>query len=168
MIRKVQIFIICLTITLIIAGCSSPTDAKKTAHDEQFVEIQLQYGFTDELNTFDGMFTKDLVMDGSITVEFWLSKEDQESIKVLADQVSFFNLPKIIPAISNAAITPDPSPDRLRIRIGNMDNTVVWFYPEDPENNNFKNIIKLSNYIMSIVRNNKIYKTLPEARGGRL
>jgi len=168
MICKIYIFIINLTIIFFIAGCTSPTDIKETAHNEQFVKIQLQYSFADELNTFEGVFTKDLVMDGSITVEFWLSTEDQESIKAIADQLSFFNLPKIISAMPNAVITPDPSPDRLRIQIGNRDNTVVWSYPNDLENKNFKSVIELSTFIMSIVHNNEIYKTLPEARGGRL
>ena len=148
-------------------GCSTTTDTEKS-HDEQFVEVHLQYGFVDEVNTFEGTFTKDLVMDGSITVGFWLSKEDQESIKELADQISFFSIPNNIPAMPGMAISPDPSPDRLRIRFGDLDNTVIWSYPEDPENTEFKKVIELSNHIMSIVRNSEKYKTLPEARGGRL
>ena len=168
MIHKIQIPIICLAIILTMVGCSSTTDTEKTAHDEQFVEVQLQYGFVDELNTFEGTFTKDLVMDGSITVEFWLSNEDQESIKELVDQLSFFSLPNYIPAESGVMVEPNPSPDSLRIRLGSIDKTVVWFYPLDMENTDSKNLIELSNYIMFIVQKSDIYKALPEARGGRL
>ena len=54
---------------LLLFGCSTTTDVEKI-HDEQFVEIHLQYGFVDELHTFEGTFTKDLVLDRSTTVEF--------------------------------------------------------------------------------------------------
>ena len=169
MFHKTNRIVICFVIPFFVKiGCSPSTDIEKTAHDEQFLEIHLQYSFVDELNTFEGTFTKDLVTDGSITVEFWLSKEDQESIKDLAEQVSFFSLPNNIPAMDGVAIRPDPSPVRLRIRCDNMDNTLVWSYPGDPENTDFKNVIELSRHIMSIVRNTEIYKRLPEASGRRL
>jgi hypothetical protein len=138
------------------------------SHDEQYVQIHLQYGFVDELNTFVGTFTKDLVMDGSITVKFWLSKEDQESIKKLAEEVSFFSIPNILPTLPGVRIDPDPSPDILRIKYKDMDNTVVWSYPNDPENTNFDKVIELSLQIMSMVKRSEVYKSLPEARGGRL
>ena len=138
------------------------------SHDEQFIEIHLQYGFVDELNTFEGTFTKDLVMDGSITVEFWLSKEDQESIKELAEKLSFFSIPDTIPAIPGVGMDPDPSPDMLRIKSEDKDNTVVWSYPKDPANTNIEKLIELSEHIMSIVKESDTYKSLPEVRGGRL
>lgn len=160
--------IICVTIFFfLLSGCTTITDIGQS-HEEQFVEIHLQYGFVDELNTFEGTFKKDLVMDGSVTVEFWLSKEDQESIKELADEVSFFSMPNTIPAMPGVGINPDPSPDMLRVKFEDKDNTVVWSYPNDPENTNFNRVIKLSEHIMSIVKNSEIYKSLPEARGARL
>jgi len=67
-------FSICIVIFFfLLSGCGTSTDVEKI-HDEQLVKIHLQFGFVDELNTFEGTFTKDLVMDGSITVEFWFSK----------------------------------------------------------------------------------------------
>ena len=169
MLNNIERFVICFVILFFIkTGCTPSTETEKIAHDEQFVEIHLQYSFVDELNTFEGTFTKDLVMDGSVTLEFWLSKDDQESIMELAEQVSFFSLPNTILPTPGVSIAPDPSPDRLRIKSGDVGNTVNWSYPGDPENKDFKNVIELSNYIMSIVRNTEIYKALPEARGGRL
>ncbi len=151
----------------LLTGCTTTTDVEQS-HDEQFVEIHLQYGFVDELNTFEGTFTKDLVMDGSITVEFWLSKEDQESIKEFAEELSFFSIPNSIPAMPEVGMDPNPSPDMLRIKIEDMDNTVVWFYPNDPENTNFDKVIELAEHVMSFVKESETYKSLPEARGGRL
>lgn len=160
--------LICFAIFFfLLSGCSTTTDVEKT-HDEQSVKIHLQYGFVDELNTFEGTFTKDLVMDGSITVEFWLSKKDQESIRELAEEVSFFSIPNTILAMPGVGMDPNPSPDMLRIKFEEIVNTVEWSYPKDPENANFDKVIELSEHIMSIVKKSEIYKSLPEARGVRL
>ena len=90
-------------ILVITTGCSSLTDIENTAHDPQVVEVHLQYSFLDELNTFEGTLTKDLVMDGSVTVAFWLSIAEQESILEKADQVSFFSLPDTITALASSS-----------------------------------------------------------------
>ena len=161
-------FSICFVIFLfLLSECGTPTDVEKI-HDEQLVKIHLQFGFVDELNTFEGTFTKDLVEDGSITVEFWLPKEDQESIIELAQELSFNSLPDTIPALPGVLITPNPSPDSLRIKFEDMDKTVVWSYPNDSENTDYKKVIELSEHIMSIVKESETYKLLPEARGGRV
>jgi hypothetical protein len=150
------------------AGCSSATEIDTAEHIPQFVEIQLQYGFVDELNTFQGTFTKDLVMDGSVTVTFWLSKADQQAILAKAEELDFFNLPDRMPAPSGVGIQPDPSPDRLRIRTTDEDKTVEWSYPLDPDNASANAIRELSEFIMGIVRQSPVYKTLPDPRGARL
>jgi hypothetical protein len=161
-------FSICFVIFFfLLSGCGTSTDVEKI-HDEQLVKIHLQFGFVDELNTFEGTFTKDLVEDGSITVEFWLPKEDQESIIELAQELSFNSLPDTIPALPGVLITPNPSPDSLRIKFEDMDKTVVWSYPNDSENTDYKKVIELSEHIMSIVKESETYKLLPEARGGRV
>ena len=161
-------FSICFVIFFfLLSGCGTSTDVEKI-HDEQLVKIHLQFGFVDELNTFEGTFTKDLVEDGSITVEFWLPKEDQESIIELAQELSFISLPDTIPALPGVLITPNPSPDSLRIKFEDMDKTVVWSYPNDSENTDYKKVIELSEHIMSIVKESETYKLLPEARGGRV
>ena len=149
-------------------GCSPGTDTETVDHTPQFVEVYLQYGFLDELNTFRGTFTKDLVVDGSITVTFWLSKADQEAILSKAEQLSFFGLPDRIPSLSGVAILPDPSPDRLRIRSADQDKTVEWSYPIDRDNLNANAVQELSEFIMGLVRESPVYKALPDARGARL
>ena len=161
-------FSICFVIFFfLLSGCGTSTDVEKI-HDEQLVKIHLQFGFVDELNTFEGTFTKDLVEDGSITVEFWFSKEDQESIIELAQEVSFFSLPNTIPTKPGVGMDPNPSPDSLRINFEDMDNKVVWSYPNDPEDIDYMKVIELSEHIMSLVKESETYKLLPEARGDRL
>jgi len=85
----------------------------------------------------------------------------------LAQQLSFNSLPDTIPPLPGVLITPDPSPDSLHIKFEDMDKTVVWSYPNDPENTDYNKVIELSEHIMSIVKESETYKLLPEARGGR-
>jgi hypothetical protein len=167
--RVLSLAAFCFVATLFTeAGCLLSTDTETIVHDPQFVEVYLQYGFLDELNTFTGTLTKDLVMDGSITVAFWLSTKDQQSILEAADQLSFFSFPDTFPAQKGVSFQPDPSPDRLRIRSGNRDHTVAWSYPLDPANIQAAGVRGLSEFIFSLVRQSAVYKSLPQARGGRI
>jgi hypothetical protein len=167
MARFLTPFAFCFALALLLgAGCLLSTDSETIVHDPQFVEIYLQHGFLDELNTFGGTLTKDLVMDGSITVAFWLSTEEQQTILERAEQMSFFSLPDTFPAEAGVSINPDPSPDKLRIRSGNRDHTVVWSYPRDPGDTLSAIPRQLSEFIFSIVRQTPTYKALPQPRGG--
>jgi hypothetical protein len=166
---KIRAILFCAAIFFFVRfGCSPSTETETNTHDEQFIQIHLQYGFVDDLNTFTGTFTKDLVKDGSITVEFWLSKSQQECIILKVEQLSFFNLPDKIPPLEGQIIEPNPGPDMLQISYNNLNKTIVWDYPLDPEDNSSKRVIELSDYIMSIVRESQIFKELPLANGARL
>lgn len=155
-------------LTVSASGCSSLNGPEGAAHDPQTVEIHLQYGFINELNTFEGVLTKDLVMDGSVSIAFWMPAGDQVSILENAERLSFFDLPDTIPGLTNAAIDPDPSPDWLRIRSGGRDQMVVWTYPLDPDNVQAAAVQELAEYIFSLVRRSPVYILLPPARGARL
>jgi hypothetical protein len=155
-------------LTVAVSGCSSSSGPEDVAHDPQTVEIHLQYGFLNELNTFEGTLTKDLAMDGSVSVEFWMPAADQDSILEKAEQLSFFDLPDTIPCLTGVAIDPDPSPDWLRIRSRGKDQTVVWTYPLDAHNVQAAAVRELADYIFSLVRRNPVYILLPPARGARL
>ncbi len=45
--------------------------------DPQFVQIYFKYRFNNELNTFESTYQKDLILDGTIKVNFWLTTEEQ-------------------------------------------------------------------------------------------
>ena len=155
-------------LTVTASGCSSSSGPEGVAHDPQTVEIHLQYGFLNELNTFEGTLTKDLVVDGSVSVAFWMPAADQDSILEKAERLSFFDLPDTIPGLTGAAIDPGPSPDWLRIRSGGKDQMVVWTYPLDPDNVQAAAVQELADYIFSVVQRNPVYILLPPARGARL
>ena len=145
-------------------GCDSGSEPLKP--DEQFVKILLQSGFRDEVDTFSGTLTKDLVVDGIITIPFWLTKAEQEAILSELTLENFFNLPDTLPAMQGVTISPNPSPDLLRVEVGGELKTVLWSYPLDPVNQNSQTIIRLTQVIKNVIESKEEFKRLPPAKGG--
>ena len=139
----------------------------------QFLKIHFYYGFGNELNTFEQTYTKDLVLDGYITVDFWLTEAEQESIRNKLQVVNFFSFPDtlIYPIVSDSImvrIEPDPGWQFLRVVDENHDKIVYWRYPF-PEGNEFvARMVELKNLIIDIIEAKSEYQALPPPRGGRL
>jgi len=154
---------------LIIAGCSKTI----TEPDPQLLKIHLYYGFGNELNTFEQTYTKDLVLDGYVTVDFWLTEAEQESISNKLDAVDFFSFPDtLIYQMGSDSIMvriePDPGWQFLRVSDEDRDKIVYWRYPL-PEGNEFvPRLVELKNLIIDIIESKPEYKKLPAAKGGRI
>ncbi|HEX9974492.1 MAG TPA: hypothetical protein VGD14_20660 [bacterium] len=144
-----------------------------TEPEPQLLKIHCYYGFSNELNTFEQTYTKDLVLDGYVTVEFWLTEAEQESIRTKLDVVDFFSFPDtLIYQMGTDSIMvriePDPGWQFLRVADEHRDKIVYWRYPF-PEGNEFvPHLIELKNLIIDIIESKPQYRALPPARGGRL
>ncbi|HEX9658125.1 MAG TPA: hypothetical protein VGB89_14555 [Bacteroidota bacterium] len=134
--------------------------------DPQFVKIQFQYSFSDMIDTFNGTLTKDLILDGSVTIPFWLTTSEQESLLEELDRADFFNLPDTLLSIPGVALEPNPSPDFLRVVANGKNKVVIWSYPIDLATANGQSVMRLSTAIRNIVESKPEYKQLPPARGG--
>ncbi|MDZ7262309.1 MAG: hypothetical protein ONB05_09430, partial [candidate division KSB1 bacterium] len=138
---------------------------------EQFLKIHFYYGFGNELNTFEQTYTKDLVMDGYITVKFWLTETEQQRILEKLWEVDFFHFPDTLkyrmgPDSVMVSFHPDPGWQFLRVAYQNADKMVYWRYPL-PEGNKFVPLLQeLVNLIITIIESKPEYKALPAARGG--
>ncbi|MCI0495347.1 hypothetical protein L0Z72_10105 [candidate division KSB1 bacterium] len=155
--------------SLIMIGCSKTI----TEPDPQFLKIHFYYGFSNELNTFKQTYTKDLVQDGYITVDFWLTEAEQERISNKLDFVDFFNFPdtliyQIGPDSIMVRIEPDPGWQFLRVADENRDKIVHWRYPFPEENEFVPRLMELKNMIIEIIESKPEYRALPPAEGGRI
>jgi hypothetical protein len=162
-------------IVLAIGGCdpgeaplfgSNPADIPDP--DPQFIKIFHQYSFRDTLDTFHGRLTKDLILDGTVTIWFWLTTAEQESLQVELEREQFFAMPDTLFPIPGMDIDPNPSPDVLRVEAGGVEKTVVWIFPLEPSLPHNQSILRLSAAIRRIVESRKEYKQLPQPRGGYL
>jgi hypothetical protein len=154
---------------LFVGNCSKTI----TEPDPQLLKIHLYYGFGNELNTFEQTYTKDLVLDGYITVDFWLTEAEQESIRNKLDVVDFFHFPDtLIYQIGTDSIMvriePDPGWQFLRVADANRDKIVYWCYPFSVENEFVPRLVELKNLIIDIIESKPEYAALPAAKGGRI
>jgi hypothetical protein len=118
------------------------------------------------IDTFNGTLTKDLILDGSVTIPFWLTTSEQESLLEELDRADFFNLPDTLLSIPGVALEPNPSPDFLRVVANGKNKVVIWSYPIDLATANGQSVMRLSTAIRNIVESKPEYKQLPPARGG--
>ena len=144
-------------------------DLKKDIVPNQDIKIFYKYSFKNELNTYDLKLTKDLVLDGTITVDFWLTKEEQEKTILKLEEIDFYNLPDSLTWIKSDSIKPqvDPDPGKqiLKIKYKNQEKQIYWYiinsYPDECEK-----IIKLTKTISDVIFSKPEYKSLPAANGG--
>lgn len=154
---------------LILTGCSKTI----TEPDPQLLTIHFYCVFGNVLDTFEQTYTKDLVMDGYITVDFWLTEIEQERVKNKVNQVDFFSFPDtLIQQIGSdsimVSIHPDPGWKFLRVSDETRDKIIYWRYLL-PEGNEFvPRLVELKNLIIGIIEAKPEYQALPLPRGGRI
>lgn len=158
--------VFCFAALMLVPGCDFGSESKP---DEQFIMILYQYDFQDEVDTFSGTLTKDLVLDGTATIPFWLTTSEQELIVSQAIRSGFFSLPDTLQKLDGSvSVSPDPSPDLLQIETNKQLKTVVWYYPLDTANHDTRAILQLTGTIRNVVESRHEYKRLPPRRGGYL
>jgi len=137
--------------------------------DPQFVQIFFKYGFNNELNTFNNTYKKDLVLDGSVTVTFWLTADEQNRILAKANEIDFFTLPDTLDGDSLlVVIEPNPGFQTIRIKSENNDNIVNWTEPVSHNDPFVIKTLELYRFIISIIEAKPEYKKLPQSRGSYL
>ena len=160
-----------LLFVFVALSCSKNVDPQSVQAVEQEIKIDFKYSFKNQLNTFTQKLTKDLVIDGTITIDFWLTKDEQNLILNKVSETDFFALPDSINWNDNdslnIAISPDPGVQQLRIKYGDNDKTVYWHfinsYPDE-----FERINSLSMFIQKVIESKPDYQKLPKAHGAYL
>jgi len=147
-------------------GCSAPPP-----HPSNFNMI-FKYGIgaRNELNTFDGTYTKDMIMDPPITVELSLSKQELDRIYQKMIEINFFGYPdqfsvSVPPWQSGGLATPHCS-YYFRVEYDSKVKELSW---EDNITNPDKRADKLRELITlirDIIESKEEYKQLPPPRGG--
>ena len=76
---------------------------------------------------------------------------------------------KYIPVNGITLITnPNPGEQVLRIKFQQKDKKIIWIYPLNEDNVEANNLMKLKDFIISIIESKPEYKKLPPAKGGYL
>jgi len=167
---KVDIMHRVVLVLVAIACAGSLTCCQSTTAPDapSLIRIRYQYGFKNELDTFKGILQKDLVLDGVIKTPFSLTLEEQRTVLDKALAVDFFAWPDTLHREAGVLMSPDPSPDFLRVECRDQEKRLVWFYPLDSRSAFSAPLIELTALIKEIIESRPEYKKLPPARGAHL
>ena len=158
--RLIIIYFAC--ISLLISSCNE----NSVQPEQQFIQIHFKYNFNDELNTFENYYQKDLVGDGLIKVDFWLTRDEQNKILEKVNETNYFLLPDTILNKASVEVTPNPV-QFLRIKNNGKENSVVWNYIiTEYQTEQYKKLLELAVYIRNIIESKNEYKVLPPRKGG--
>ncbi len=159
-------------VILAIVGCGIFVLIQPTIPSNFNLVFKYGVGAMNELNTFKGAYTKDMVVDPSITVNLPLSKEELHRIYQKMIEIDFFNYPdkfsiSVPPEELVGMVTPYQS-YYFWVEYDSKIKELSWgdnITNEDEKAEKLRELIKL---IIDIIESKEEYKKLPEPRGGYL
>ena len=123
-----------------------------------------------ELNTFRGSFTRDMVMGSPITVKLCLTREDLDRIYLKMVEIDFFSYPDVFQIPLSGDIKGGAShwdTYYLMVQNGTKVKTVRWdnryFISVNEEHGN---LMELASLIWEIIEAKPEYQRMPEPRAG--
>jgi len=130
------------------------------------VNILFRFGVEarNELDTFNGTFTKDLVIDGTITRRLTLSEGELKQIEQKLVDINFFDLPESFPPHTNRFVTPEDD-YYLSVQKGTTVKTVSWNTNSMMDSITEQKLQELTALIQSMIESNPEYRMLPPANG---
>ena len=149
----------------------SCTDQGTSPADRHF-NIRFKYGVTarNELNTFENKFTKDLILDGTVTIPFVLSDNDLAAIEGKLTEIDFFTYPDtfIVQTTDTVGYISHHSTFIFKVKSESIIKTLVWADAivaplGDERPSKLREAIA---FIRSIIESKPEYQRLPAARGG--
>jgi hypothetical protein len=177
MMKKRSLLLTIFFITIVLAGCQSngaevALSSGNPVTVQQLPEIMpsdfnfsiaFGVGKRNEINTFDGTVTKDLISDGTKTVDLKFNDEEMSAIYVKMKEVKINETKEFVPA---GGCRREPyEEDEWKIKV---DRETITLYISgeycDPTYD-AKQLIQLRNYIFSIVKGKDAYQSLPKPSG---
>lgn len=175
-IKKI-VYGVLVVVILTIVGYGLFVLKQSTIPSESEFNLIFKYdvGAKNELNTFKGTYTKDMVLDPSITVNLSLSKEELHKILQKMIKIDFFNYPDkfsvFVPPGKVVYRTIHYSSYYFKVEYDSKIKE-IWWKNDIPiminEDKKAKKLIELINLIINIIESKEEYKKLPEPRGGYL
>ncbi|WP_430786948.1 hypothetical protein VBD025_15160 [Virgibacillus flavescens] len=171
---KKVLFII--LITLILGACSqtetntisSATENMPESMPEDFnFSVQFGMGKKNEINTFEGIVTKDLITDGTATAEITLTEKEMSKVYEEMREVNIVELNNFTPESVNGTICiQDPhGEDEWKITFNNETITHFLSLKYCEPTNDARKLIQLRNYVLKIIKNKDEYQALPDSKG---
>lgn len=142
-----------ITVCLAAVAFGFPADTSLRATDEPdtqsaYIHMELHGNV---LDTFNGTLSENPGKNERVSVPFSLTAAEIDTILKQAVRFDFFALPDTIPDKYGVSRGSDRSPDLLRIKWGEQDHMVVWYYPFSMEDGRRGFLpLRLSNFIWEL------------------
>jgi len=118
------------------------------------------------LDTREGTFTKDLILDPPITVELSLTEEELQTVWVCLHRNHFYDMPESIPSSSNTEMIPHETYKLTVWAEGYLKKKVIMDDPYGRYSLEERRYLRIVGKLKELIRSKPVYKTLPEPRGG--
>jgi hypothetical protein len=154
------------------AGCTAPPPSSVPPPSSSNFNLTFKYGIGawNELNTSQGTYTKDMIMDPPITVNLSLSKEELDRIYQKMVEINFFGYPdkfsvSVSPGESVGMVTPYCS-YYFKVEYDAKVKELSWKDNIINEDKKAEKLRELINLIRDIIESKEEYKQLPPPKGG--
>jgi hypothetical protein len=151
---------------VLLTGCDFGEPS--TGSDLQRVKVFFKFDFRDQVDTFTGTLTKDLVQNGTVTVPFGFTESEQDSLVTILDHTGFFGLPDTLYPMPNVSIFPDPGFQVLRVEFEGTAKALVWMAVLDSSDPRTGRVRELWTRLRDLVQSTDTYRQLPPAEGAYL
>lgn len=149
-------------------GCNS-TNTKNQQSDEKINNFNFvfKYGVDakNKLDTIKGKYVKDMITEGSITIDLKLSNEEMNTIYSEMNRVNILNYPENFESEGGMVVTPFETYS-LRVIIDGKEKNIYWKDQSLSKTKEAVQLRELFERIQVIISNKEEYKKLPEAQGG--
>ncbi len=175
MIKPFQLFIVSASLFFLILSCEKSMEPIQSVcdcnSDENTMNMVFSYGVGSKniLNTFECTYTKDMVMDPSITIFFKLTKSELDSIYEKMNNIDFFSYPDTFQVIVTddiiGMITPF-STYQFHIESDTIQKNLYWEANIINPDQKAEKLRDLIHTIIKIIKSKDAYQQLPNPRGG--
>lgn len=159
--------ILCCTLLFSLSACGLESNTMPETMPDDF-DFFIRYGFQakNEINTYDGTFTKDLIKDGTMTVDMILTDEELQWIYSKMRSINIAATKNLEPKSTDCYLEPASS-YILDITMNGENVSLIFNTRHCDLTRDMKQLITLVNDIHSqIIAEKDEYKQLPEPRGG--
>ncbi|ACT01139.1 hypothetical protein [Paenibacillus sp. JDR-2] len=165
----IRILVILSIAFAFLAGCSKETQKLQMPENmpEDFrFSVSFGYGEVNknEIDTYNGTVTKDLVTKGTASAALTFSKDELQSIYGKMKDIAILS-EKRFPQKGNCSQTPS-STDSWKITVNGETKTLSWTNEYCDVTKDAQDLLELRSYIQKIVEGKDTYKALPAAEGG--
>jgi len=131
------------------------------------IDFKFGVGARNELNTFNGTFTKDLVIDGTFTTRLILSQGEMTQIAQELAETDFFNLPETFPRSTNRLVMPQ-SDYYIKVQKGTIVKEFSWNTNSEIDSSTDSRLEQFVSFLTNMIYEKPEYKMMPPATGAYL